>query len=308
MGRYYRKLALLGKIEATYGTDAVPTGVANAIQANNVTLTPLEATEVSRDLMLPYLGQQGVELANQYVRMQYQVELAGSGTAGTAPAFGPLLRACGLAETVTAGVSVSYSPVSGNYEALSTYWNADGVRHIALGMRGNVSAELTPAKIPYLKFDLIGLLGTVSDQALPAVTLTGFKRPKIVNKANTTLSLFGSAQRAESFTADFGQKAEFRGLIGYEGIEISDRSATGTVVVEARSVAADDWMGRATARTRGVLQLVHGTTAGNIVTIDAPAVEIGKPTQGQTQGILNYSLPLMFCTDAGNDELTFTFT
>ena len=57
------------------------------------------------------------------------------------------------------------------------------------------------------------------------------------------------------------------------------------------------------SRARGPLSVVHGTTAGNIVELAAPAVEIGKPTQGQTDGIVNYSLPLSLCPVSGLDEL-----
>lgn len=94
-----------------------------------------------------------------------------------------------------------------------------------------------------------------------------------------------------------------RFLIGSESVIISDRRTTGTAVVEAASLATADWFARAIARTRGSLSLIHGKTAGNIVEISAPAIEIGKVTQGQTDGILNYSLPLSLCPVTGMDEL-----
>ena len=60
--RRWKKLAILNKIETAYRTDSTPTA-ADALIATNVTFTPLEGDEVSRDLMLPYLGNQGVVLA-----------------------------------------------------------------------------------------------------------------------------------------------------------------------------------------------------------------------------------------------------
>jgi hypothetical protein len=307
MARYYRKLALLAKIETAYGTDAAPTGAANAILATNVNFTPLEADEVSRDLLLPYLGNPGVVLAKIYGKIDFEVEVAGSGTAGTAPAYGPLLRACGFAEVLTATTSAAYNPISGAFEAATIWGNFDGVKHVFLGARGNVSASFEPGKIPRFKFSFVGMLGTVSDAALPATTLTAWKTPLTVSKASTpTLTVHGSAAPAESFSFDMGNQVEPRFLIGAESIELSDRSAKGTLVVQASPLATVDWFARAQARTRGVLQLVHGVTAGNIVQIDAPAVEIGKPSQGQSQGILNYSIPLSFCTSSGNDEITIT--
>lgn len=304
--RLLNKLAILAKIETTYGTDAVPTGAADAMQMTNVTLTPLAGDQAQRGLMLPYLGNQGVTLTGDYVQIKGDVEIAGSGAAGTAPAYGPLLRACAFAETVTAGTKVEYDPVSSSFEAATLYYNADGVNHVALGCRGTVTIDLTPKQIPHFTFTLTGLLGTIADTALPTADLSKFTKPVVVSKANTTLSLFGAAKIAESLSLDLGLDVEPRFLIGAENIQITDRQATGTAVVEAHLMAETDWFGIAQARTRGALAAVHGTVAGNIVQFDAPAIEIGRPAQGQTQKILNYSIPLMLCPDAGDDELKIT--
>lgn len=307
MPRYFRKLALLAKLDATYGVDPTPSGAANAILATNVTFTPIEGEEVSRDLMLPYLGNSGFQLANTYAKIEFEVEIAGAGAAGTAPAYGPLLRACGMAEVITAGSSVVYNPVSGGYDAVTMYANWDGVRHIMLGGRGNVKLTFTPGKIPRYQFSFMCLHGAITDAALPATTLTAFIEALVVSKANTpTFTIHGASSPGESLTIDLGQKTEGRFLIGYEGIEITDRNATGTAVVEARPLATVNWFAIQKARTRDALQLIHGTEAGNIVQVDAPAVQIGKVAQGNTQGILNYSLPLVFCPVNGNDELTIT--
>lgn len=306
MARFYRKLAVLAKIETVEGTDAVPTGLANAIQMNNVTITPLAGDQVSRDLLLPYLGQQGVILTGTYATISGQVEIAGAGAAGDVPGYGPLLRMCALAETITPDTDVQYDPISGAFEAGTLYFNHDGVRHILLGAKGNVSANLTPKQIPHFTFTLTGLLGTISDAALPSVDYTAFQVPLPVNKANTTLSLHGTAAVAESVAIDLGNQVETRFLIGAESVQVVDRNPSGTCVVEARLLATTNWFARAQARTRGALAAQHGTVAGNIVMFDAPAVEIGRPTEGQTQKIINYSLPLMLCTDAGDDEFKIT--
>ena len=65
MPRLMRKLAILNKIETVYGTSAAPAAI-NAIIGTNVSFTPFEAEEVSRDLLLPYLGNQGVILTGKH--------------------------------------------------------------------------------------------------------------------------------------------------------------------------------------------------------------------------------------------------
>ena len=304
--RFWRKLAILHKIETVYGTDIVPTA-ADAILATNVSFMPMEGDEVSRDLMLPYLGAQGIVLAGTYGRIEFDIEVAGSGAVGTPPAYGSLLRIAGLAETIDAGVDVTYSPIDDDREAGSIYFVSDKVRHVLLGCRANVSVTLTPKQIPKFRFTVTGLLGTISDQvSMPAVSQAGWKVPVVVSKAQTAMSLHGWPAVAESLTLDLGNTIVPRFLIGDEAVEITDRQSSGTAVVEARPLADVDWFGKAMSRARGALLLTHGTVAGNIVEFAAPAVEIGKPTQGNTDGILNYSLPLTLATTAGLDEIAIT--
>ena len=306
MARYIRKLAVLLKAEVTYGTDSAPTGAVNALQVSNVEITPLAGQDVSRELITPTFGHQGVILTNNHVTIAFDVEIAGAGAAGDAPAWAPALISCGFSETIDAGVDVVYAPKSDAFGSASLYYVLDGVRHVLLGARGTVSLSLAPAQIPRFRFSLTGLLGTITDQAMPVVDYSGFLTPLPVSKANTTMELHGWTAIAESLSLDVAQQVEPRFLIGYEGVEITDRQAMGTAVVEAASLATVNWFAIAQAATKGVLAVQHGTVAGNIVAFDAPKVQIGRLTQGSSQGIANYSLPLMLTPDAGNDELTIT--
>lgn len=306
--RYWRKLALLAKTEVTYGTDPTPTGAANAMLAIDATLTPIEAQEISRDLLTPWLGHQGVILTGQHASLEFSVECAGSGVAGTPPAYGPLLKACGMSETTVAVTSVTYEPVSASFDAVTMYFNRDGVRNILLGCRGTVTIEMTPQQIPRWRFRFLGLLGTISDSALPSVDYDGFVKPVEVSKANTVMSLHGLALIAERFSFDLGNQVEPRLLVGYEGIEIVDRQTTGSVVVEAVSLATKNWISIARAGTKGALSAAHGTVAGNIMTLTGPAVQLGRPSEGNTQKIVNNTLSLMLTPDEGNDEFAIAFT
>ena len=311
--RKYSKMAILAAVEAAYGDDGAPTARANAIQMNDVTLTPLAGNEERRDLMLPWLGHQGVILTGNHVRIEGAVEIAGAGAPATAPKYGPLLRACGMAETVTQGngrndadAKVEYKPVSSGEASVSIHYFQDGVRHVALGTRGNVQLDFTPQRIPRFRFTLTGLLGTIADQALPKPVLSGFHKPLHVSKVNTTFSLHGHQAIAESINLDLGNQIEQRLLIGEESMTLTDRQATGSAVIQATSLATKNWFEIARTATKGAMSLVHGTDAGHIVQVDAPAVQIGRPTQGQSNNIVNYTLPLMLTPSSGDDEITIT--
>lgn len=303
--RRWKKLSALIKMETVYGTDTVPTGAANYIQLSDAAFTPLAGGEEARNLMQPFLGHQGVYLTGDYGQFNLAVEIAGAGALGTVPAFGPLLRSCGFAQTISAGVDVQYDLIHDAFESSSLYYNSDGVKHVLLGMRGSVSLGFTPKRIPRFQFSLQGLLGTITDEALPVVDKSKWIDPVVVSKANTVMSLHGWTAIAESLNIDTGSQVVPRHLIGEESIEISDRAATGTAVVKAQSLATKDWFAIARAHTKGALSLTHGTVAGNTVAIDADAVQIGRPTEGQSDNIRNYSLPLMV-TSLGSEELKIT--
>lgn len=309
--RKFKKLKVLAKIEGTSGTDAGPTAAANGIVLRNVTFTPLEGEKVSRDLLPGNLGNQGGYLTGTYAKIEGEFDMAGSGTPGTPPAWGVLARMCNRAETITEDVSVAYSPISDGEESGTIYWNHDGVRHVLLYCKGNLKGDQTSGKIPVFKISLIGLLGTITDAVDAAPVLTAFKRPVIVSKANTSISIHGvpsTASPLESFAFDDGTKVEPRFLIGSESVEITDRVSTARAVVEARSLSVVDWFAKARAQPRVGDEIVvtHGNVAGNIVEMRGPKAEIDKVAQGETQGILNYSLDIDLCPDAGNDEWIIT--
>ncbi|MDQ0454655.1 phage tail tube protein [Rhizobium paknamense] len=306
MTKYARNKALLVKLEATYGEDAAPTGAANAMQAGNFNFEPLLGTDVSRDLILPYMGHQGVILTGNYARLAFDVEVAGSGAAGTVPAWGVLMRACGMAEVITAATDVKYTPVSRDFEAASIYFVNDGIKHVLLGARGTWKLSMQPSQIARFSYTLTGLLGTITDDANPVIDLTKFIKPVPVSKANTTFSLLGYAGACEAFSFDLAGDIQPRLLINEESIEYTDRQMTGEATMAATSLATVDWFGKALSHETGVLAAQHGKAAGNIVQFDAPRVQIGRTTYEENQKILNNKMPMMLLPSAGNDEFTIT--
>ena len=56
MALKWKSKILLAKLETTYNIDAEPTGAANGVLATEVALTPMEGSDLSRNLETPYLG------------------------------------------------------------------------------------------------------------------------------------------------------------------------------------------------------------------------------------------------------------
>lgn len=307
--RYYRHLAALAKIEAAYGTDPAPTGAANALLLSDFTPTPLAGDDIDRDYLLPWFGHQGTDFAGERTSATFSTDFAASGTLGMAPAWGPLLRACGFAETVTADTSVSYDPASADGESLTQYLNLDGVNHAFVGARGKNSLSIAPKQRPRVKWEMTGLLGPIADVALPAAVYTAWKRAPVVTKANAPVcTWFGEPLILQSLSIDFGQTVTPRHRLYEESVDITNRRITGSVQFQATKVADGDWFGRARARTRGALVVQLGTTPGNIITITGPAVEPGRPSYTNTDGVWDYTIPLSFCSTNGDDEISIVLT
>lgn len=301
-----RKRVILAETESTYGTDPTPTGAANAILVRNLSITPQNSELVSRDLVRPYLGASEQLLAGVHVTCEFEVEMAGSGTAGTAPAYGPLLLACGLSATTSAGVSVTYAPVSSAFGSVTIHYNVDGVLHKLTGCRGNVQVSLQVGQIPVFRFSFTGLYNAPIGEALPSPTYTAFQTPLAANSDNTTgFQLHSYAGALQSAEINFGNAVNYRMLVGAEDVLMTDRQVTGTAVIEAPTIAQKDFFAPAIATTLGNFQVTHGTVAGNRVQLTSSRVTLGPPTYQDSNGIHMLSVPMTFVpSTAGNDEIS----
>lgn len=310
MPKLNRKTIALAKIETTYGTDSVPTGTANSLLLRNVNITPLAAETRDRELIRGYLGASDTLVANRHVEVEFEVEMAGSGTAGTAPAYGALLRACGLSETISAGVSVTYAPVSSSFESASIYVYKDGTVHKITGCRGSVVGVITSGEIPVWRFNMMGIYVAPTDATNPSQTLTAWQKPLIANTQNTTpFSFFGVTSLVlQSLEFDVGNTVEFRSLIGSEYAQISDRQSAGKISYEATALSVLDPFATANGNTTGALSITHGTAAGNKVTLNASAVDLRNPSydNGGTTTMLNSDF--MMLPSSGNDDFSIVFT
>ena len=301
-----RKRTILAKTESTYGVDATPTGAANAILVRNLNITPLNAELVSRDLVRPYLGASEQLIASSYVTVDFEVEMAGAGAAGTVPAYGPLLLACGMAATTSAGVSVTYSPVSSAFGSATIYYNVDGVLHKVTGARGNVELNVEVGAIPVFRFTFTGVYNAPTDTAAPAVTYTAFQTPLAANSDNTSaFSLFSYSGALQSLNVNLNNAVTYRTLIGAEDVLMTDRQVSGTAVFEAPTVAQKDYWSLALGSTLGALDITHGTAAGNKVQISSSRAKINNPTYQDANGIHMLQTPFnLVPSTTGNDEIS----
>ena len=313
MAKLYRKRTVLVKAESTYGTDSTPAG-SDAVQVRNLEITPVESEVLNRDLVRTYLGNSPQLIANTRVVVTFEVEYSGSGTAGTAPRYGALLKACGFSETIVASTSVTYAPVSTSFDSVSIYYSTDGVRHKVTGARGTFSINLNANQIPVINFTMTGQYVAPTDTADPTTTFTNQAAPEIFNDTNTpTFSLYGETGLAlQSCTLDLGNEVVYRELVNSsKEVSIVNRAASGTLVVEMPTLATHDFFADAVAGTTGALSITHGDTAGNIIALASAsgAISLGNPSYSEDQGVVMLNLPYTLVpSSSGNDEFTLAYT
>lgn len=306
----WREKVLLAGIEATYGTDPGPTGAANAILAQNIALTPMDGTDLSRELELATLGAQATLPVELSAQLSFEVELAPSGTAGAPPAWGPLLRGCGIAETVAAGVSVTYNPVTQGHESLTLKLWIGATLYALRGARGTVTMALDAQTNPKLRFEFRGLFTLPVEQAPAVPTLTNFQVPDPVTSARTPVFTIGAqALVMRNFSLALANTVEGRFLVGSEQVIVTERAELVETRVEALPLTTWNPFQIALAQTRVPLALQHGTAAGRIATIAVPSAQIQRP-QGleNQQGIKEWPLRLVPLPVAGDDQWTLTLT
>lgn len=311
--RFTRNTAILAKVETTYGTDAVPTGAANALLISNASVQ-INSNNVARDIVRPYMGASEQLVGTRSVAMSFEVELAGSGAAGTAPAWGPLVRACGMSETVTASTRVDYTPVSAAFESLTIYYSVDGVLYKALGCRGTFELMANIGERPMLKFAFTGLDGGATAAANPTVTLTGWKTPLVVTDTNSgdvklggTYSAGvisgGTAYPSRGLALNIGASVVYQPLLGGESVLISNRDATGNVTLDLTAAQEVTLRTSINANTLSSVSIEHGLTTGFKVLAFAPAAQLINPQIVDQDGVSMLSMGLRLTPASGNDEL-----
>lgn len=301
---------LLFKAESVYGTDSGPVG-ANAILASNIVFSPMQGQDISRELDLPWLAAQATIPGGLHARMTFRVELVPSGVVATPPAWGPLLRCCGVGQTIVADTSVTYNPISDNHEGGTLHFYVGTTRFVLVGSRGSARLTFTAQGIAYLEFTILGLFTQPSNQSRPTPDLSAFLKPELVSKANTpTFTLDGTPLVMRSFSLDLGNRVSPRLLVNAESIIIENRADAVACQIEAVPLASFNPYAKAGASDATVAAvLVHGTVAGRIATLEIDEAQVKRPEGFENnQGQVEWPLQLTPLPVAGNDQWVLTLT
>ena len=214
--------------------------------------------------------------------------------------------------------NAAYTPITDTFGVTDTsitlYYFIDRILHKFTGGRGTFTFSMPLGQIPTITFNFTGIYVTPEDATTPAPTYPADVVPQIFRSTNSGgfgfLAHYGCV---ESIEFDLGNQVEYRELVGCtRQVIITDRAATGKVMVEAPLMAVRNYFTAALDDSQGgsgSLHFLHGTTSGNRVSFIAPNVDLGQPTYSESQGITMLDLPYnAIPTVAGNDEYRLVFS
>lgn len=305
---------ILAKTQPTVDVDPTATG-SEACVTEDLDWTYYAGNDITRNRDRSYFGADSKVKVVPHAEFGFNVELSQVASAGDAPAFGPLLRACGFSETIDVGVDVEYAPVSTGFEMVAVYFiDDDEQEQKSLNCRGTFSIQMNAETLPMIQFS--GFMGTYNRPvAASAYTIdtSAWEDAVPVSKSNTvTLTVDGYAGCINGFTLDINNTVNIHDEPNCAGTSISAREVTGQIVIKAPTLATKDFFAIIESHSGSVntvaIAVEHGDGTRPNLKIDLDQVQLNDIQRTDVRGELYYTIPFTALpTDAGNDEILLTF-
>lgn len=305
---------ILAKEETTYNTDSTPTGGSNAILVEK----PAWAFDSQRMLERPAIrtsfGKLQKVFGGALKMISFDVEMKGSGTAGTAPELGPLLKSCGMTETIVGATSVTYafSSTLTDYKSLTIWYYQDGTVHKMTGcVPVSVSFNADVGATPKWSFSFAGHDSGRTDVSLASPTYTSTIPVPFIG---ATFTIQSYAAIISKLSIDLGlttaKPASVNATDGVGQLQITSRAPTGSVDPQDTLVATHDWLGKFKSGASGTLTTgVIGATAGNRWAMSVGKLYYDAPAPADISGVRGLTVPFNITDETtANSDLSIAFT
>lgn len=245
-------------------------------------------------------------------KIDFIMELVGSGTKGVAPAWGALLKACGYAETISTGTSVRYDPASASIPSLTLAMYMDGVIKKIWGARGDVKLTLDKGKPGLLHFTFSGADFSLTDGGLLTPVSYPAIKPPVFLGATFTYDTYAAI--ISKLEIDAGNKVELRDSVnaasGFVSALITGREPKATFDPEAVTVATKDFFGMWRGSTGAAMAATLGSTAdtGNMIALSAPKAQIEELKGADRKEIRVFNITAGLKGNTGDDEFSIIIT
>lgn len=320
MAKPYRvnEAKIAAKVEAVPGTTETLAS-ADVFLAQDVTLQLKYGNAQNAGLTGVLSKEQGAS-GNQLGELSFKVALKGQGAAGTAPEWRDAIMSCGMSETISGGVSVTYAPAAP--ESYYTYGlefpglggaGEDLIFRLA-GCQGNFKLTWKGGEIMWAEFSVQGVVATAPADGtqLTSPTWDTTAPNAFMNAAMTVQGV--SALAFETYELDMGHEIAVRpsanSATGALTAQIVNRRPTGSIDIESEKLATFNPYTRITANTTGAIAMTAIGAAGNKVAISNPKVRIMTVDHGNRSGALTAKLAFeaLRSANAGNDEVSIILT
>lgn len=304
--------ALYAKKEVTYGTEPpnIQSGGSAAL-TRNFSAKPMAVDVIDRNIDRTVRGATKIATSNARQTISYELEIAGSNAAGTAPPWMEHLEACGMASPVlvaNTSATQTFSPIGTALSSLSiAHWHGSQ-RRVGAGARGSFGFDFTAGSYPFLKIDLMALIGSspIDDAVPPSPAFARWKDPLEVNTVNTDFLLDGYAAVLRSITGDIAAPLSVRNLVGGNYVQRGNHKLTGRIVCEAPTIAAKNYFSTLRTGAEVPCSVEHGTVAGQIVRFSMSTIQITDIELQDEDDVLMMSLTYQANTGATPDDLVIT--
>lgn len=310
MARSTHQIAL-AKIETVYGTDSVPANATalDVLLFREFTVSPAEATIVQRERVKPFHGNRAPHgLFGRNVKLSGKVPLSTALSAGAAPAWGPMMRACGMAQVIVVGTSCTYNPISSGQESVSMRFNHDGTQHTSPGARGTFEIMLKANEEPFIQLDMTGLYVAPTAVALPTGTaFGGWRDGEIPAFGNCTFTIGANNYPMSKMKYTHGNQVVVRDLPHRNEVRIVERSPKLEVTIDKPDgVTPENFFASAMAGT-GATGLVFASLSapgGRSVNLSVPSATLEPNIRyGRDGDVEQLTLSYTPIAPNGNDDV-----
>lgn len=302
------QIALL--VEGTEGTAETLAG-ANAILVMNPKFTPNRKV-YDRENVAASLSPFAAIPGEYSATIEFDVELKGSGTAGTAPEFGKALLGCGFAETLVLNTSATYKPASASIGSYTVGLYMDGKSYTIWGARGDVSLKLKNGSFGVLHFVFTGAGYAIADVALLTSGVSYQTTKPIAFIGSAIMTVDSVSAKVSNLEIKMNNKIQLREapnkITGFISAIIAGRRPTMSFDPEEVLVATYDYFTKLGTGSLGTLSVALTGSAGNITTITAPCVQYIDIKPGERGGLATLGIDCLLSRNAGDDELVIAFT
>jgi hypothetical protein len=307
---FERNQVVLAKGEgATPGTDASPTGT-DAIKCGLVDVT-VDGKQLNDLAVRSSISAEPRRFVNKTVRISIPVAVKGSGAAGTAPEIDPLLQACALKATTSAGVSVAYTPLNtaADMKTCTIYVYKDGLVIKAVGCMGELTFNGQAGEFATFTFDMQGKFASASDASNPTPTYDDVDPIEVKTYGFSFGSYNDAVARNFGFTSgnNLVSRPNINAADGLEPFMVTARDPQWSSTIEAVLEVTNTFWGDFIDRDTVALDFAHGTVAGNTVEFAAPAANYDAPRMAGEDSIQMYNLSGQLLESSGKDNFTITF-